>query len=59
MNTKMICSYQTFWDDQMKQHREWKYSALLKQAKESKKRKAPNKKGLESGKRYDTCGKKH
>ena len=52
-----FCSYQMFWDDQMKHHREWKHSTLLKLAKKSKKRKAPNEKGLETGKICDTCGK--
>ena len=51
-----FCGYQTFWDNQMKQHREWKHSTLLRQAQEKNKLKAPNSKGLESGRRCDTCG---
>ena len=41
-----FCSYHTFWDDHMKQHTEWKHSTLVRQAKQSKKIKAPNSKNL-------------
>ena len=53
-----FCSYHTFRDDQMKQHREWKHSTLVRPAKQSKKIKAPNSKEPESDRKWYTCGKK-
>lgn len=50
-----FCSYHTFWDDQMKQHRELQHLRLVRQAKQSKTIKAPNSKGLESDRKCDTC----